>query len=76
LLAGLGLLLLVSAIGIRWLDQRADPPWLLGLPASTVLMGVGLVLFPLLLVGFGFAAGCDPPSRVPGSSSAVTSREP
>ena len=63
----LGLLLVSSAVAIRLLDAGRESWWLLGLPVSAIVMGLGLVLLPLLLVGFGFAAGFE------GSQSATHS---
>jgi hypothetical protein len=53
------LLLVGSSVAIRLLDARPETSWWLGVPASAVVMGLGLVVFPLVLVGFGFAASHD-----------------
>ena len=72
----LGILLVLSSVGIRLLDADSDSSWLMGLPVSTIVMGLGLVLLPLLLVGFGFAATFDPeqPSAKRGSGEIVGDR--
>jgi len=62
----LAILLVGSGVGIRLLDAEAEQPWVLGLPLSAIVMGLGLVLLPLLLVGFGFAATVELP---PGQSA-------
>ena len=72
----LGILLVLSSVGIRLLDADSDFSWMMGLPVSTLVMGLGLVLLPLLLVGFGFAATFDPeqPSAKRGSGEIVGDR--
>ena len=72
----LGMLLLSSAVAIRLLDAAQETRWWMGLPVSAVVMGLGLVLLPLLLVGFGFAAGFESPTRAVGSGSDERNREP
>jgi len=57
----LGALLGVTAVGIRQAEASADPGWVLGVPVSTLWMGLGLVLLPLLLVGSCFAIGFAAP---------------
>ena len=72
----LGILLVLSSVGIRLLDAGSESVWLMGLPVSTIVMGIGLVLLPLLLVGFGFAATFDPAqlSAKPGSGEIIGDR--
>lgn len=72
----LGLLLVSSAVTIRLLDAGSEPCWLLGLPVSAIVMGLGLVVLPLLLVGFGFAAGFESGPSTTGVVSDPEIREP
>lgn len=63
----LGLLLVVSGAGILLLDGTGGS--LLGLPAGTALMLVGLGLVPLIVTGLGYAADFsaqEPGPRPPG----------
>jgi hypothetical protein len=67
-LAGLGVLTLVllsSNIGLGLLSRAPAEPWVLGLPLSAWLMLVGLVVVPLGLVGWLYAATFEDPD--PGS---------
>ena len=54
-----GLILEAASIGILVLSANAGESWVLGLPASTVLMLLGLGLVPLVVVSLGFAATFD-----------------
>jgi len=58
-LLALGVLLVLSSVAIRLLDAGTASEWVMGLPLSAIVMALGLVLLPLLLVGFGFAATFD-----------------
>jgi hypothetical protein len=72
----LGFLLVLSSVAIRLLDAGSASMWVMGLPLSAIVMALGLVLLPLLLVGFGFAATFDPalPSSKAGTRAVAKDR--
>lgn len=71
---GLGILLVGSSVAIRVLDAQVEQRWVLGLPLSAIVMGLGLVLLPLILVGFGFAATVETPPGERGTGASVRER--
>jgi hypothetical protein len=58
-LLALGALLMLTVVGIRLFDGASATGSFLGLPLSAIAMGLGLVVVPLILLGWGFVIAFD-----------------